>query len=48
MDKLLLWWGKLNKYKHGQHCHYQQKHFNLFALSVDVMMGKEFQLVLAT
>ena len=26
MDKLLSWWGKIKKEKHGQHFHDQQKY----------------------
>ena len=32
---------KNNKYKNGKHCHDQRKHFYMFLISVDVMLGKE-------
>ena len=48
MDKLLAGWEKLKKYKHGQDCYNQRRHFSLFVLSVDGMMGKEALVVLAT
>ena len=34
--------------KHGRHFHKQQKHFSLFVLSVDGLLGKEAQVVLST
>ena len=46
MDKLLACWDKEKKYKHSKHCHYQRKHFSLFLLSVDGMLGKEALVVL--
>ena len=48
MDKLLEYWEKTNKNKHGQACYNQRRHFSPFVLSVDSMMGKEELLVLAT
>ena len=48
MDELLAGWEKLKKDKHGQDCYNQRRHFSLFVLSVDGMMGKEALVVLAT
>ena len=48
MDTLLARWEKINKDKHGQHCYDQRKHFSLFVLLVDVMIGKEALVVIAT
>ena len=38
----------MKKYKNGQHCHNQRKHFTPSILYVDGMMGKEAQVVLST
>ena len=38
---LLSRWEDINKYKHGNHCLDQQKHFSPFVLSADKMLGKE-------
>ena len=48
MDKLLTQWGKLNKDKHGQHCHDRRKYFSLLALSVDRIMVRGSQVILTT
>ena len=40
MDKLLDFWEKENKCKHGKHCHEQRKKY-LFVISVYGMLGKE-------
>ena len=47
-DDLLARWEKIKKDKHGQHYNNQGKHFSPFVLSVDGMMGKEAQVVIAT
>ena len=47
MAALLEWWEKINKDKHGKHCHYQQKYFSPFVLSIDGMIPREFLVVLA-
>ena len=47
MENILPPWVKLKEDKHGQHFHDQRKHFSLFFLSVDRMMEKEAQVVLA-
>ena len=41
MAALLYQWETTNKDKQGNHCNDQQKHFSLFVLSVDVMLGRE-------
>ena len=41
MDKILASWEKQKKDKHGKHFHEQRKHFSLFVLSVDGLLGKE-------
>ena len=46
MTSLLARWEKIKKDKHGKHCHKQRKHFLLFALSVDGMLGREALVVL--
>ena len=38
----------MNEDKNRRHFHEQQKHFPPFVLSVDGIMGKEAQVVLAT
>ena len=48
MDKLLAWWGEIKKYKHGEACCNQQKHFSPFVVSVDGILVKEVPVVLAT
>ena len=48
MDKLLDFWEKTNKEKHGQACYDKWKYFSLLVLSVDGMMGKEALVVLIT
>ena len=47
MTSLLARWEKIKKDKHGKHWHYQWKHFSLFVLSVDVMLGREYLVVLS-
>ena len=41
MTSLLARWEKIKKYKHGKHCHDQQKYFFPFPLSVDGIPGSE-------
>ena len=48
MDKLLEGWEKTNKDKHGQAWYNQRRHFSLFVLLVNGMMGKEALVILAT
>ena len=43
---LLAWWETINKYKHGEHCYDQWKHFSIFFLSVNSMLGREALVVL--
>ena len=38
---LLARWENTKKDKHDKHCHNEQKHFSLFSLSVDGMLGRE-------
>ena len=40
MAELLAWWEKTRKDKYGKHCRDQQKHFSLFVISVDGMLGR--------
>ena len=40
MSALLDWWDKIKKDKHGKHFHDQQKHFSLFVLFVNGMLGR--------
>ena len=47
-NTLLPRWWKINKEKHGRHCHEQRKNYPLFVLSVDGIIGKEEQVVIAT
>ena len=46
MNKLLDCWEKQNKDKSRKNCHDQWKHFYLFVLSVNDMLGKEALFVL--
>ena len=46
MVTLLAWWDKIKKDKQGNDCHEQQKHFSLFVLSIDGMLGREALVVL--
>ena len=48
MDTIFPRWEITNKEKHGRHCHEEWKHFSPFVLSVDEILGKEAQVVLAT
>ena len=48
MGTLFPRWEKMKKYKNGQHCHNQRKHFPPSVLSDDWMMGKEAQVLLPT
>ena len=41
MAELLGRWETIKKDKHGNHCSDQRKHFSLFVLSVDGMLGRE-------
>ena len=45
---LLPRWEQTNKENNGQHKHEQRKNFSLFVSSVDGILGKEAQFVLAT
>ena len=47
MNNLLACWDNQSKDNNGNHCHKQLKHFSLFVLSIDGMIGKE-ALVLLT
>ena len=47
MTKLLVRWEKIKKDKHGKHCNDQWKHFSLFVLSVDGLLGREALVVLS-
>ena len=47
MTGLLVRWEKIKKYKHGKYCHDQRKHFSLFVLSVDGMLGREALFVIS-
>ena len=46
MEKLLDFWDKEKKEKHGKQCHKQRKHFSPFVLPVDGMLGMEALFVL--
>ena len=46
MEALLVRSETTKKDKHGRHCHDQQKHFSLFALYVNGMLGMEVLVVL--
>ena len=39
--ELLAHWKKINKDKHGKHCHDQGKHFSPFVLSVIGILGRD-------
>ena len=41
MPPLLTRWENIKKDKHGEHCNDQHKHFLLFVLSVDGILGRE-------
>ena len=41
MAELLAWWKKINKDKHGKHCHYQEIYCSLFVISVNEILGRE-------
>ena len=41
MAALLDWWETIKKDKNGKHFHNRQKHFYLFAISVDGILGRE-------
>ena len=47
MATLLAWCETIKKDKHYKHCHYQWKHFPLFLISVDGMLGREYLVVLS-
>ena len=47
MASLLDRWEKINKYKHGKHCHDQWKQFSPFVLSVERVLGREALVVLS-
>ena len=47
MEDLLDRRDKKNNYKHGKHLHNQQRHFSLFVISIDGILGRE-TLVLLT
>ena len=46
MEELLARRETIKKDKHGKHCHHHQKQFSMFVLSVDVILGREDQVVL--
>ena len=46
MVALLTWWETINKDKHGKHCHNQCKHFSLFIVSVNGILGRKALAVL--
>ena len=46
MEVFLVRWENINKYKHGKHCHNQQKHFSPFVLSVEGILGREALVVI--
>ena len=46
IEALLARWETIKKDKHSKKCHYQQKLFLPFSLSVDVMLGREILIVL--
>ena len=48
IDNILDWWEKINRYKQGKNFYELQKHFSMFVLSVDGIMGKEAKFLLAT
>ena len=48
MDKFLVGWENLQKENNGQDCYDQKRHKSTFVLSVDLIMDKEKQVVLAT
>ena len=48
IDKLFPRWEKMKQYKHKQHCQDQRKRFSPSFLSLNGMVGKEAQVVLAT
>ena len=43
---LLAQWEKMKKDNHNKHCHEQRKHFYLFVLYVDGMLGREVLVIL--
>ena len=47
MTSLLARWEKIKKYKHNKHCHNQRKHFLLFVLSVDGILGRKSLVILS-
>ena len=47
MIDLMYTWEKTKKDKHVKHCHNQQKHFSMFVLSVNRMLGKEALVVIS-
>ena len=40
-------WDKMKKYKHERHCHKQHKPFSMFLLSVDGILDRRAQIILA-
>ena len=47
MAAILSRWETIKKDKHGNHCHEQRKHFSLFLLLVDGMLGREALFILS-
>ena len=43
---LLAMWEKINKGKHDNNCHNQQKHFSMNVISVNSILGREALAVL--
>ena len=41
MTALLAWWEKINKYKNSKNYHEQPKHFSLFVISLNLMLGRK-------
>ena len=47
MTTLLARWETINKDNNGKHFHDQRKHFSLFVISVDGILGREVLVVLS-
>ena len=47
IENILALWEKMKKDKQSKNCHNQRKHFSLFVISVDGMLGKDSPVVLA-
>ena len=48
MDKFLDCWDNQNKVKHGTNFREERKHFSMFVLSIDNMIGKEDLVIITT